>query len=198
MVTFLSADNPNLNSRRRLMKVGLGAKQTRSIIKNLGKLTSSCEPGQESWEELIFEEASAIVNGQEVPRGHFPAGAYVSSNRITPDFFSEGSEKIRNDQVRTGMKFLYRLIHSKICTGLKHKDPIQYHDHEETADLPPPSENVSTPLTLDIEGAVDEASVLSLENLVYVKTSPAEHAAHKLATPRAIVGATQLQWPMAW
>ncbi|EGG12459.1 uncharacterized protein MELLADRAFT_101645 [Melampsora larici-populina 98AG31] len=186
MVTFLSADNPDLNSRRRLMKVGLGAKQTRSIVKNLGRLTNTSDQGKGTWEELVFEEASIIVNAQEVPRGHFPAGAYVSSSRITPDFFGESAEKIRNEQVRTGMRFLYRLIHSKIAAALK-QTVIEPDDHDEVLDLPPSSADSTPTETLEIEGALDDTTVLSLENMVYVKSTPADNAAHKLATVPVMV-----------
>ncbi|EGG06110.1 uncharacterized protein MELLADRAFT_71997 [Melampsora larici-populina 98AG31] len=54
MVTFMSSLDPSLVYRRRLMKVGLAFKQTRSIVRNLGKLSRSCEEGRADWEDLCI------------------------------------------------------------------------------------------------------------------------------------------------
>ncbi|EGG08084.1 uncharacterized protein MELLADRAFT_105330 [Melampsora larici-populina 98AG31] len=184
MMTFFSSTNKDIDYCRRLMRAGLGTKGTRSIVKNFGKLTSSCAAGQEEWEAIILEQASAIVIKQELQRGYFPAGSYTSSNRITPDYFSESAETHRADQVRKGMKFLYSLIHCKLAHALKNKSYDPEDDHEEPSNQP----TMTTPAThqdglsaeSSIEDLPDEATVLSLENLVFVKTTPESLAAHKL------------------
>ncbi|EGG08618.1 uncharacterized protein MELLADRAFT_104964 [Melampsora larici-populina 98AG31] len=178
MVTFLSSNHPDLVYRRRQMKAGMGSKQTRSIVKNLGKLAVSCEKGKAEWEELILDEASAIVNAQELPRGQYPHGAYVSSNEITPDFFSESADLHRTNQVVSGMKFLHALIHRKISAGISNRMGVE---NDEPAGLlqaeVPPTMNPP----LRCEDVVDEATLLAMDSLVYVKSTPADYAAHKLA-----------------
>lgn len=62
MVTFLSATTEEILYRQRLCKIGLGARQTRSIVKNLGRLTSASKQGRETWEELILEEVSRVIH----------------------------------------------------------------------------------------------------------------------------------------
>lgn len=56
MITFLSSNNPDIDHRRRMMKVGLGMKGTRSIFKNLVNLTKTSNEGREQWEALILDE----------------------------------------------------------------------------------------------------------------------------------------------
>ncbi|KAH9808484.1 hypothetical protein DFH28DRAFT_909297, partial [Melampsora americana] len=158
------------------------------------KITSSCEHGQADWEEVILAKASTIVNRQQVARGHFPAGAYVSSNKINPDFFTESAETHRANQVRTGMKFLHRLIHNFIAAGMKSKDTTKYDDEGNTVDLETLcTEAPASTEDLHIEGSIDEAAVLSLENLVYVKPTPEHHANHKLATVRHLLVSINLR-----
>ncbi|EGF99021.1 uncharacterized protein MELLADRAFT_113065 [Melampsora larici-populina 98AG31] len=186
MWTFLSSTHPDLIYRRRLMKTGLGTRQTRSIFKNLGKLTSSCPQGAADWEQLILEDASENVNAQDVPRGEFPSGPYVSSKKITPDYFTEAAEAHRESQIRTGMNFLHQLIHRKLASGMRvkdiHHDPGEDEDPSEDPSQPGSMTHEGQPEGSTIEGALDEAKVLSLENMVYVKPTAADLETHKLAT----------------
>lgn len=46
MVTFLSSSQQEIVYRQRLTKVGMGGRQTRSIFKNLGRLTTSSDIGR--------------------------------------------------------------------------------------------------------------------------------------------------------
>ncbi|EGG12170.1 uncharacterized protein MELLADRAFT_102091 [Melampsora larici-populina 98AG31] len=184
MVTFFSSNHADIEHRRRMMKVGLGVKGTRSIIKNIGKVTMSSPEGRADWENIILDEASAIVNSQEVQRGYFPQGGFASSNRITSDFFGESAEALRSNKIKDGMHFLHTLIHRKLALGMKKKDLEVYDDKDDepsglesglTGSPQPGSEP-------HIEGAVDKATILSLENLVFVKGTLASLAAHKLET----------------
>ncbi|EGG09907.1 uncharacterized protein MELLADRAFT_103911 [Melampsora larici-populina 98AG31] len=177
MVTFLSSTHPDIIYRRRLMKIGLGAKQTRSIVTNLGKMSKSCDQGQADWEELILDEASKIVNAEELPRGHFPNGSYVSSSRILPDFFSDSSDTIRETQVVTGMRFLYSLIHRKLSFGMN--EPSTDHHDDEGDNLPTNSSDMA--VTIADSHSEEDSVVMSMENLVCVKSSAAGQASHKLA-----------------
>ncbi|EGG11248.1 uncharacterized protein MELLADRAFT_102652 [Melampsora larici-populina 98AG31] len=173
MVTFMSSNHPTVVYRRRLMKAGMGVKSSQSIIRNFGKMMSSTDDGQSHWESLILEEASAIVNKQEGPRGFFPNGMYVSSNRINPDFFSESAEAYRENQVRTGMSFLHNLIRLKL--GLHE----QVDDGQVDETLDSTASNPNDPATVHDE-AVDEAMVLSMENMICVKPNSTDLAAHKV------------------
>ncbi|EGG11504.1 uncharacterized protein MELLADRAFT_59724 [Melampsora larici-populina 98AG31] len=187
IATFLSSNHEDLVYRRCLIKAGLGTQQTKSIFKNLARLTLASDAGESEWHKWILDEASAIVNAQELPRGHFPAGAYVSSSHINPDHFSESAEAARARQVRTGMPFLHSLIQRKVSLGMKKKDLTAYQD-DETSDSPPlapelPRAGMAVkPGSTEIEGALDDESVLAMENLVYVKSTPAEQSAHKVET----------------
>ncbi|EGG00022.1 uncharacterized protein MELLADRAFT_112211 [Melampsora larici-populina 98AG31] len=189
MLTFLSSTDKELVNRRRVMKAGLGTKGTRSIVKHFAKLTTSCASGKDSWEAIILEQASAIVNDQDMQQGYFPAGSYTSSNQIPADSFSEGSEGLRAHQVKTGMKFLHSLIHSKLSLALKTKKSAPDDDDDKdgqgtvTPDQTAPTDEVS------IDGLPDEATILSLENLVFVQSTPADVAAHKLEKYSASNGA---------
>lgn len=58
MVTFFSSTVPEIDHRRRMAKAGLGIKASRSIVKNLGKLTRSCEEGKAGWEKIVLDEVS--------------------------------------------------------------------------------------------------------------------------------------------
>ncbi|EGG01482.1 uncharacterized protein MELLADRAFT_110975 [Melampsora larici-populina 98AG31] len=184
MVTFLSSTEEEMVSRRRLSKVGLGGRQTRSIFKNLGRLTTPSNAGRDLWYKLILEEASQIVIEQEVTRGEFPAGGYVSSSAITPDFFSVAAEQRRNELVRSGMHFLHTLIHRKIAHSLPKKST---NPKEDDVDMWPSQPSPTAALSEErstgesrIDGAMDEATVMSMENLVYVKTTPRSQAVHRL------------------
>ncbi|EGG09478.1 uncharacterized protein MELLADRAFT_104204 [Melampsora larici-populina 98AG31] len=179
-----------LVGRRRLMKIGLAFKQTRSIVRNMGKLSRSCEQGRTDWEKLILEEASEIVNAQEVPRGHFPSGAYISSNRITPDYFGQSAESIRETQIKTGMNFLHSLIHGKLAISLNINQP-EAEDNDDGGTGPEMLSQQSTESYLqdteapadrdtNLDRSLDEETVLSMENLVYVKATPADQAVLKL------------------
>ncbi|EGF98933.1 uncharacterized protein MELLADRAFT_113091 [Melampsora larici-populina 98AG31] len=132
-------------------------------------------------------QASEIVNRQEPPRGHYPAGAYVSSNRVTPDFFSKSDERHRKEQITTGMSFLHSLIHQKLTVGLKKPDTDHIEDDE--SNLPAergPEASSESLMARDgsdpILDTVDDAAIMSLENLVFLNPTPAEQAAHKLDT----------------
>ncbi|EGF99441.1 uncharacterized protein MELLADRAFT_68596 [Melampsora larici-populina 98AG31] len=191
MVTFFSSTHEELNSRQRFMKIGLGIKTTRSIVKNLGNLTRTSDVGEEGWEKIILEEASAIVNQQEVMRGYFPAGAFTSSNRITPDYFGEGAAEHRAKQIQTGMPFLHSLIRSKLSLSMKNKKPTDDKEDEHVEAAHPLQSQASTPPgdnpnsgESGIEGALDEDTVLSLENLVFVKPNAASLAGHKIETAK--------------
>lgn len=139
-------------------------------------------------------QASAIVNRQDVARGLFPSGAYVSSNRIDPDYFSESAERHRESQVTEGMPFLHSLIHRKIAHAIQHKatHPQEGEDDDKPEVSAPVTPIVASqdPTATDttcnslVEGTCDEATLLSLDNLVFVKTTSADRAAHKLATVR--------------
>ncbi|EGF99852.1 uncharacterized protein MELLADRAFT_68221 [Melampsora larici-populina 98AG31] len=169
MVTFLSNTDKELISRRRLMKTGLAFLQTRSIVRNLGKMSRSCEKGRADWENLILEE--------EVPRGHFPGGAYVSSKRITPDYFSKTAETLRENQVVTGMSFLHSLIWGKLAFSL---NKLNLHNEVDVDDETVPHD-LSQELTESPDSAIDdEATVMSMENLVYVKASKTDQDTHKI------------------
>ncbi|EGF97544.1 uncharacterized protein MELLADRAFT_114250 [Melampsora larici-populina 98AG31] len=190
MVTFLSSTHPEMVFRKRLMKAGLGAKTTRSIVNNLGKLACSSSQGQNDWEQL----ASEIVICQEIIRGHYPSGTYVSSHQITPDFFSEGAERLREEQITSGMSFLHTLIHQKLAAGMKKVDTEAYDNDKGGQDAVNVLETKrATPSDRDnpneILGTVDNASMLSLKNLVYFKPTPTEKAAHKLATLEVLLAA---------
>ncbi|EGG10756.1 uncharacterized protein MELLADRAFT_60250 [Melampsora larici-populina 98AG31] len=134
-------------------------------------------------------QASEIVIAQELPRGHFPTGAYVSSNRITPDFFSEASEGLREAQVKTGMRFLYSLIHRKLAQALNHADPKDLDDieGEQLPGLSQPSTSTTASFIDDLASSpgldenAEDATVMSMENLVYVKGTLADQVSHKLA-----------------
>lgn len=138
-----------------------------------------------------YDQASAIVNAQEVTRGEFPAGAYVSSHKITPDFFSDATEEHRNDQVKTGMRFLHTLIYRKIAHGMKKKDDVLEDDDDGTSDAhaglssqdPLTKSSSGDPFTSDshIEGAEDDPTILAMDNLVFIKPTPANQAEHKLS-----------------
>ncbi|EGF97095.1 uncharacterized protein MELLADRAFT_70219 [Melampsora larici-populina 98AG31] len=181
MVTFLSSTHEELIYRQRLSKIGMGARQTRSIFRNLARLTSASNKGRDIWENLILDEASRIVNDQEVTRGAFPTGAFVSSSTITPDFFSDGHEAIRTTQIQSGMKFLHALIQRKIAHAMNKKDLATCEDDEVNVGGPGSLSDEAPLGESQIEGAVDEATVLSMENLVAVKSTPSSQAAHKLA-----------------
>ncbi|EGF99383.1 uncharacterized protein MELLADRAFT_112772 [Melampsora larici-populina 98AG31] len=183
MVTFLSSTHEDILFRQRISKVGKGARETRSIFKNLGRLTVASNKGRDVWETLILDEASQIVNAQEITRGTFPQGAFVSSNAITPDFFSDIYDTLRNGQVKSGMKFLHTLIYRKIAHAMKKNDVVQY---EEDIAVPvvqlssQSSVESSLPGNSHVEGALDEETVLSMENMVLIKSTPASIADHKL------------------
>ncbi|EGG08451.1 uncharacterized protein MELLADRAFT_61738 [Melampsora larici-populina 98AG31] len=180
MVTFLSSTQEELAVRRRLSKIGKGGRETRSIFKNLGRLTTASHQGRDEWDKLILDEvaccwASAIVNQQEITRGAFPMGAFVSSNAITPNFFTESAEKYQNDQVRSGMKFLHTLIYRKTAHAMKKKEVFPYED------VPLSPEAQMQDGEARVEGALDDDTVLSMENLVHIKATPASQAEHKLS-----------------
>ncbi|EGG01976.1 uncharacterized protein MELLADRAFT_110576 [Melampsora larici-populina 98AG31] len=140
--------------------------------------------------------AVAIVNRQEVARGYFPAGAYVSSNAIDPDYFSEAAERHWEKQVTDGMPFLHNLVKRKLA----HAYGLQLPDSEEGEEVEDDTEaaaavaiapvtgvqasNASAETSTDtlIDGPFDDATLLSLENLVFVKPTPADRAAHKIST----------------
>lgn len=133
-------------------------------------------------------QASTIVNAQEVARGEFPAGGYVSSSLITPDFFSDAAEKRRTELVQTGMPFLHSLIHRKIAHSQKKKSTER--NDEDQMDLShtytsPSHSQEEVPRESRSEGPVDDVTVMSMENLVYVKTTPSSQADHRLAKVRA-------------
>ncbi|EGG05398.1 uncharacterized protein MELLADRAFT_64214 [Melampsora larici-populina 98AG31] len=189
MVTFMSSMEPEIKYCRRLMRTGLGIEQTRSIINNFGKHTKSCEEGRAAWEELILDQASDIVNHQGLPRGHFPTGAYVSSNRITADFFSESSETLREEQVKKGMSFLYSLIHQKVQTDLNHPPEGEQDDEADEdnsfTDCASNTAMASVDGSPTVDGDLDEDTVMSMENLVFVKPLDKDQARHKLAKVQA-------------
>ncbi|EGF97423.1 uncharacterized protein MELLADRAFT_114352 [Melampsora larici-populina 98AG31] len=163
MVTFLCSTEEEIVVRQRLSKIGLGGRETRSIVNNLGRLTKASNAGRIIWDKLILEEASDIVIEQEVTRSAFPAGGYVSSSAVTPDFFSDASDKRRTELVKSGMPFLHNLIHRKIAhaMGKKHvHTPIS-----QGTDNPDPGEAPE-------EGADEDDVPMSMENLVYVKSTP--------------------------
>ncbi|EGG04224.1 uncharacterized protein MELLADRAFT_108497 [Melampsora larici-populina 98AG31] len=189
MVTFMSSNHPDLIFRRRMMKVGKAFKQTRSIVRNFGRLSRGCAHGQANWESLILEEATDIVNAQDLPRGHFPGGAYVSSRRITPDYFSNSSEILRDSQVTMGMSFLHSLLKNKLAFGMNQVPPVTDDKGENVCDPMDESQTASnagvTRGLLDARGTVfndqeDEGTVMSMENMVFVKASAADQKALKL------------------
>lgn len=144
-------------------------------------------------------KASGIVNAQDVKQGSFPAGAYASSNKITPDYFSESAESHRSNQIKKGMYFLHTLIHRKLALGMKKIDLVEYTDHDidlfETRPTRPTTTSATqmAPKPNDtneedhIVGGLDEPTVLSLENLVFVQPTPTGAAAHKLETVSFVV-----------
>ncbi|EGF97936.1 uncharacterized protein MELLADRAFT_69673 [Melampsora larici-populina 98AG31] len=157
MVTFLSSTADEIVFRQRLSKIGLGARQTRSIFKNLGRLTSASNQGRDVWEKLILDEASKIVNAQEVTRAEFPVGGYVSSSAITPDFFSESAEKRRNELVQTALSM-------KKKQAARDSDDVMESSQNDTSSL---GSDGAAPGETRIEGAVDDVTVMSMENLVF-------------------------------
>ncbi|EGG00455.1 uncharacterized protein MELLADRAFT_67826 [Melampsora larici-populina 98AG31] len=147
-----------------------------------------------------MSEASTIVNAQDVVRGAFPKGAYVSSNQIPSNFFSESSEARRTEQIKQGMPFLHSLISQKISSALNIKGSKPDSSVGKKNDNTPrrnslnpkspktpnsavttrESSNPNGPNTSDAAlNAGDDEEVLSLANLVYVKASPSEVAEHK-------------------
>ncbi|KAH9810542.1 hypothetical protein DFH28DRAFT_1131935 [Melampsora americana] len=138
MVTFLSSTHEDIIYRQRLSK------------------------GRDIWENLILEEASKIVNAQDMPRGSFPAGPFVSSNAITPDFFSDSYEKLRNNQVKSGMKFLHTLVYRKVAHSIKKKVSTHMEDDDSYEVDPVLSQSMSqgsVPGKTQIEDALDEATI---------------------------------------
>ncbi|EGG02925.1 uncharacterized protein MELLADRAFT_109668 [Melampsora larici-populina 98AG31] len=176
MYTFFSstAEHEEIIYRRRLMKICPGQKHNKSILKNYGNLIKTSPDGQVFWESFILKEASDIVNAQEVERGSYPKGAYVSSSHIPIDFFSESSEAQRTEQIKQGMPFLHSLISQKILTSSSsnakvlmkdskvNKENVGKKGETPTCALPPENEEV-----------------LSLANLVDIKSTCAELADHK-------------------
>ncbi|EGG02752.1 uncharacterized protein MELLADRAFT_66033 [Melampsora larici-populina 98AG31] len=195
MYTFFSSNHAECIYRCRLMKNGSGEKQNKSILKNYGNLIKSSEVGLQFWETFILNEASAIVNGQDVVRGAYPKGAYVSSNQIPSDFFSESSEARRTEKIKDGMPFLHSLISQKISMSLKHKASkpdspfVKPNDNSsrrtsinpktpKTPESAVTRRNSLNPTEPSVKGD-EEDEVLSLANLVYVKSTPSEVADHK-------------------
>ncbi|KAH9807567.1 hypothetical protein DFH28DRAFT_914329, partial [Melampsora americana] len=74
------------------------------------------------WDNLPNSFPTLFVNAQDVLRGAYPNGAYVSSNQVPINFFSECSEEKRTKQIKQGMLFLHSLISQKITSSLKLKD----------------------------------------------------------------------------
>ncbi|EGG06483.1 uncharacterized protein MELLADRAFT_86615 [Melampsora larici-populina 98AG31] len=180
MITFWSSDNKSIAYRRCQMKNGQGGGKTKTLLKHIGINMKHSTEGQANWESFILEEASAIVNSQEVARGVYPAGAYVSSKHITPDFFSKSSEDHRTMQIKEGMPFLHALISQKISGGIQIPDLTQYNDDNVITSNG--LNATSAPLdTLEAEDEANEDAVLSLANLVHIKLTPTEVTAHKAA-----------------
>ncbi|KAH9812816.1 hypothetical protein DFH28DRAFT_898544 [Melampsora americana] len=176
MVTFLSSTHKDVIYRQRISKIGKGARETRSIFKNLARLTTASDTGHALWEGLILEEVRA-----------FPSGAFVSSTSINPDFFGDTYEELRTAQVKSGMKFLHTLIHCKIAHAMK-KGTLAEGDDVAVASerLQSPSQD-PLPRESKIEGALDEETVLSMDNMVSIKQTATNQADHKLAKVNGIL-----------
>lgn len=81
------------------------------------------------------------------------------------------------------MTFLHTLIHRKISYAMNKKDVVRLDDDVISSDqrMSPLTSDRTCPGGAGIEGAVDDATVLSMDNLVFVKANPSDLVDHKLA-----------------
>ncbi|EGG03084.1 uncharacterized protein MELLADRAFT_65820 [Melampsora larici-populina 98AG31] len=75
------------------------------------------------------------------------------------------------------MKFLHTLVKQKIAHAMKISEPVLYDD---VCQSNPNKDNIFGGVD-QVKGTMNDETVLSLENLVHIKPTPASQAEHKLA-----------------
>ncbi|EGG03475.1 uncharacterized protein MELLADRAFT_109330 [Melampsora larici-populina 98AG31] len=179
MVTFMSSSEPVIKYRRRLMKTGRGFEQTRSIITNFGKHSKSCEEGRAAWESLILDEVSSAIGAP------FQWGEIKIHRSLF--IILQASEIVNEQELARGHFPLGAYV--KLALNQTHLDDVEDDLSQEGPPLHPDS-NTSSQAT--DAGDAEEATVLSMENLVFVKPSAKDLAAHKLAKAKCTSEAARL------
>ncbi|EGG06867.1 uncharacterized protein MELLADRAFT_63088 [Melampsora larici-populina 98AG31] len=178
---FFTSKHPDLVFRCRLIRAGVGLSGTVDILRGFRDVLIGSPEGEAGWKEFILDEASSIVEGQNMRVGPYPQGAYVNSNSINEDFFSQEAEEHRERQVRSSMSFLHELIQRKLRVALDIPDiaaeGLENVVEVDTQDIS--SNTVSSDSTL-LGSSADEGVIQSLDNLVYIPKRAAGLREHKL------------------
>ncbi|EGG01848.1 uncharacterized protein MELLADRAFT_110677 [Melampsora larici-populina 98AG31] len=194
---FITLNQSDLIYRRRLMRAGVGERETVEILEGFGDMLRGSPEGSDIWMDFILEQASAIVNAQNAPVGAYPQGLYVSSNSISEDFFTQHAEERRENIVKGSMPFLHKLILRKLQSSLELTETTdEDFDHNVDQDITSTAPASTNGNPDSISDVADEATILSLDNLVYVSKRGAGLKDHKLKMAFKKAMAAAADWPV--
>ncbi|KAA1127474.1 hypothetical protein PGTUg99_037102 [Puccinia graminis f. sp. tritici] len=130
MISFLRIKNDQAAIQRRYWRTPRGWDGTSAMIDAIRDFICTDQTGKAFWEERMLSEATRIVVRQKPPSGIFPEGGYYSTKKITPEFFDDDKQDMREEELtQTHTPFLFNLLYNKMTQGKK-KHSVEEEDKD--------------------------------------------------------------------
>ncbi|KAA1073437.1 hypothetical protein PGT21_012114 [Puccinia graminis f. sp. tritici] len=143
LCAFLTNPHDKIVDRRKKWPAS-GLDSTIELFTILKGVITKSAAGKKRWNDIVQEEAIAIVLDQEAPRGNYPNGGYQSSATVTAEYLSEETKRIDNEKLTIEhTPFLYNLIFQVLSQSRSQKktpDPNEV-DENWPCDKDDPEEN---------------------------------------------------------
>ncbi|KAH9458328.1 hypothetical protein Pst134EB_010636 [Puccinia striiformis f. sp. tritici] len=187
-----SKKSTELATRRKLWFNQQGANSTISLLRIIRDGFMGNSYGQGRWKQFIAEEASQILLDTKVNRATSDIAPYMSSQHVTPLYFTERSKGKREQAIiQDDCPFLYNIISTYLNDGIH--PPADPPPQILNDSLGQPSDPADLPLEADTRGETMEmpsdafeAQIFESEGIAYASEKSSAHQRfrrnHHLAT----------------
>ncbi|KAI9627101.1 hypothetical protein KEM48_010010 [Puccinia striiformis f. sp. tritici PST-130] len=176
-----SKKSTELATRRKLWFNQQGANSTISLLRIIRDGFMGNSYGQGRWKQFIAEEASQILLDTEVNRATSDIAPYMSSQHVTPLYFTERSKGKREQAIiQDDCPFLYNIISTYLNDGIH--PPADPPPQILNDSLGQPSDPADLPLEADTRGETMEmpsdafeAQIFESEGIAYASEKSSAH-----------------------